>query len=213
MTLLRYRRGAPRLTIGALLVVLALGYLLNRGSAVSRLIRTTQSAPPVTSAPREPLPQESRVRRVIDGDTIVLESGQTVRYIGMDTPELRRRVDRKWVQDPEPFGEAAKAENERMVNGKTVRLEYDLDTYDRYGRLLAYVYVGDRMVNAALLEEGYAKLLTIPPNVKYVELFRRLSKESRRQQRGLWQEASGGSGQEHLVVDGHLEVKHVSQSP
>ncbi len=127
-----------------------------------------------------------RVSRVIDGDTIELEGGELVRYIGVDTPETRRRVGDQWVKDPEPFGHAATKANRKLVEGRRVRLEYDVQSHDRYGRLLAYVFVGDVMVNAKLLEEGYAQLLTIPPNVKYVEDFRRLAAEARAQRRGLW---------------------------
>lgn len=132
------------------------------------------------------LPQEAAVRRVIDGDTIELRDGRLVRYIGVDAPEVSRRVGEGWVEDPEPFGREAKDANRRWVEGRSVRLEYDAQTHDRYGRLLAYVFVDGRMVNAALLEEGYAQLLTIPPNVKYAEPFRRVVQEARAARRGLW---------------------------
>ena len=133
-----------------------------------------------------PLPQHALVRRVVDGDTIQLLDGRLVRYIGIDTPELRRREGSRWVMDPEPFALAATEANRRLVEGKTVRLEYDVQPRDRYGRLLAYVYVDERMVNAELLETGYAHLLTIPPDVRYAEEFRRLAAGARREHRGLW---------------------------
>ena len=126
------------------------------------------------------------VRRVIDGDTVELADGRLVRYLGIDTPEVRRRNGAQWVTDPQPFGREATEANRRLVEGKTVRLEYDVQTHDRYGRLLAYVYHEGQMVNAALLEEGYAHLLTIPPNVKYAEQFRALAQHARQAQRGLW---------------------------
>jgi len=131
-------------------------------------------------------PTKAVVRRAIDGDTIELMDGRLVRYVGIDTPEVRRRQGGDWVVDPEPFGQAATEENARLVTGKTIGLEYDVQTHDRYGRLLAYVYVDGQMVNAQLLEEGFAQLLTIPPNVKHVERFRRLEAEARRLRRGLW---------------------------
>jgi len=132
------------------------------------------------------LPQEAKVRRVIDGDTIELADRRLVRYIGIDAPEIRRREGERWVVAPQPYGWEAAEANRRFVNGKTVRLEYDVQTHDRYGRLLAYVYVNGQMVNAKLLEEGYAQLFTIPPNVKYAKLFRRLAQEARQHKRGLW---------------------------
>lgn len=136
-----------------------------------------------------PLPEEARVARVIDGDTIELSDGRLVRYIGVDTPEVRRRQGDAWVKDPEPFSQAATKANRRLVAGKTVRLEYDVQTHDSYGRLLAYVYVGEMMVNAELLRLGVAQLLTIPPNVKYAERFRALAQEAREARRGLWGQA------------------------
>jgi micrococcal nuclease len=150
------------------------------------------------------LPEEGRVKRVIDGDTIELADGRLVRYAGIDTPEVRRRArpgDRewrpgggeRWVVDPEPFGQAATDANAELVGGRRVRLEYDVQTHDRVGRLLAYVYVGDVMVNAELLSLGVARPLTIPPNVKYAERFRALADEARQARRGLW--AAGDPGQ------------------
>ena len=109
-----------------------------------------------------------------------------MRYLGIDTPEVRRRQNGRWVMDPEPFAQAATEANRRLVEGKRIRLEYDVRTHDRYGRWLAYVYVNGQMINATLLEQGYAQLLTIPPNVKYVEPFRQLAAKARQARRGLW---------------------------
>jgi micrococcal nuclease len=74
------------------------------------------------------------------------------------------------------------------VAGQTVRLEWDVERRDRYGRLLTYVYVGDLMVNAELVRQGYAQVATFPPNVKYQDLFLRLQREAREAKRGLWEE-------------------------
>ncbi len=126
------------------------------------------------------------MRRVIDGDTIELADGQLVRYIGLDAPEARRRVGERWVEDPEPMSREATALNRQSVEGKRARLEYDVQTHDRFGRLLAYVYVDEVMINAELLRAGFAQLLTIPPNVRHVGAFRALADEARRAQRGLW---------------------------
>jgi len=133
------------------------------------------------------LPQDVVVQRVIDGDTVRLTDGRLVRYIGIDTPELRRRVGERWVRDPEPFGEAAAEANRQFVEGQRVRLEYDVQTHDRFGRVLAYVYVGDRMINEELLRGGFAQPLTIPPDVKYADRFRAVAEEARRGGRGLWE--------------------------
>ena len=134
----------------------------------------------------ETLPNQAKVRRVIDGDTVELADGRLVRYIGVDTPEVRRRAGDRWVADPEPFGHEATEANAELVGNQTVRLEYDVQTHDRFGRLLAYVYVGEVMVNEALLRAGFAQPLTIPPNVKYAERFRAIAEEARMARRGLW---------------------------
>ncbi len=129
---------------------------------------------------------EAVVARVIDGDTMKLSDGRTVRYIGVDTPEVRRRRGGEWVREPEPYAVEATEANRRLVEGRAVRLEQDVQSHDRYGRLLVYVYVDDLFVNAELVRQGYAVPLTIPPNVKYAELFRELAREARQAQRGLW---------------------------
>ena len=137
-------------------------------------------------AQRTQLPHEAVVARVIDGDTIELASGQRVRYIGVDTPETHRRDGGRWVTVHEAYGKEAEAFNRELVEGKHVRLEYDVQPRDKYNRLLAYIYVGDTFVNAELLRQGYAHQLTIPPDVKYAEQFRALVREAREAQRGLW---------------------------
>jgi len=126
------------------------------------------------------------VRRAIDGDTIELTDGRLVRYLGIDAPEVRRRAGGTWVLDPEPMGLEATEANRRLVEGRRVRLEYDARSRDRFGRLLAYVYVGDTMANAELLRLGLARPLILPPNAKYEEHFRRLADEAQRQGRGMW---------------------------
>ena len=122
------------------------------------------------------------VERVIDGDTVVLAGGEKIRYIGVDTPELHH--PKKKVQ---PYAREAMEFNRRLVEGQKVRLEMDIEPKDKYGRTLAYVYLEDgRLVNAELLKEGYAQLLTIPPNVRYVDLFTGLQRQAREAKRGLW---------------------------
>ena len=124
------------------------------------------------------------VVRVVDGDTIHVRIGarvEKVRYIGVNTPEVHH--PRK---GEEPGGREAAEVNRRLVEGERVRLELDVQERDRYGRLLAYVWVGDVMVNAELVRLGYAQVMTIPPNVRYQEIFVKLQREAREAGRGLW---------------------------
>ena len=125
--------------------------------------------------------------RVVDGDTIKLVGGERVRYIGIDTPETVH--PRKPV---EPFGKEASKYNRALVERRRVRIEMDVRERDRYGRLLGYVYVHDAatgeelFVNAELLRAGYARVMTIPPDVRHAEEFLALEREAREQRRGLW---------------------------
>jgi micrococcal nuclease len=127
---------------------------------------------------------EGTVVRVVDGDTIhvrLADRVEKVRYIGVDSPEIHHPV-----KGEEPGGRAAATVNRGLVEGRHVRLELDVRTRDRWGRLLAYVWVGDTMINAELIRLGYAHVMTVPPNVRYQELFVKLQREAREAGRGLW---------------------------
>jgi micrococcal nuclease len=137
------------------------------------------------------------VKRVVDGDTLVLQNNQRVRLIGIDTPEVHQsnklfrdaQRSKKDIQTIISLGKKSSEFTRRLVEGKRVRLEFDVEKYDRYGRLLCYVYLMDgTFVNAKIVEEGYASLLTIPPNVKHAALFQSLYQQAREDNRGLWKE-------------------------
>lgn len=121
------------------------------------------------------------VVRVVDGDTLVVAGVGPVRLIGVDTPES---VDpRRPVQG---FGREAAAFTERLVAGRRVRLEYDWQRRDAYGRTLAYVFLPDgTFVNAEIVRQGYGFAYTRFP-FKYLDEFRRLEREAREHGRGLW---------------------------
>jgi micrococcal nuclease len=120
--------------------------------------------------------QESgRVQKVFDGDTVLLSDGRKVRYLGINTPE-----------QGEPFYLEAKRLNKSLVLGKDVRLEFDKKRKDKYGRILAYVYVGRQMVNARLIEDGLAHAFFIPPNQKHNALLLRLQASAKERKAGIW---------------------------
>jgi micrococcal nuclease len=119
------------------------------------------------------------VSRVVDGDTFYCTDGVRVRLIGIDAPERAQGGAAR---------EAASALRRRLPAGARVRLEQDVTPRDRYGRLLAYVWAGDSLVNEALLREGWAFLLTVPPNVKYVQRFEQAQQAARANRAGLWRE-------------------------
>ncbi len=126
------------------------------------------------------------VRTVIDGDTVILTNGKHLRYIGIDTPESRKKISGTWVFNPEPYAVVACELNKSMVEGKKVRLEFDKEPTDKYGRWLAYVFVNDKMINEELLRHGYATVYTIPPNVKYVNRFSVAEDTAKKKKMGLW---------------------------
>lgn len=102
------------------------------------------------------------VSHVIDGDTVVLDDGRHLRYIGIDTPELNIKSN-----DLNEKALEAKKENEKMVLGRQVVIEKDTSEFDKYGRTLCYVWVDGKMVNEELVKLGVATLMTISPNIKY----------------------------------------------
>ncbi len=125
-----------------------------------------------------------KVVRVVDGDTINVEINgkvESVRYIGIDTPET---VDpRKPVQC---FGVEASKKNKELVEGKMVRLEKDITDRDKYNRLLRYIWLDDVLINQELVEQGFAKSYSYPPDIKYQDKFVAAEKKAREDKLGLW---------------------------
>lgn len=135
----------------------------------------------------------AKVVRVVDGDTIKVKLGnrvETVRYIGVDTPET--------VAPGKPvecYGREASAFNHDLVDRREVELTFDRERRDRYGRLLAYVRLSkkpDHVANAELLRRGLAKPMAIPPNTARAREFKRLASNARRSGRGLWSACNAG---------------------
>ncbi|MFA6257360.1 MAG: thermonuclease family protein [Candidatus Paceibacterota bacterium] len=125
--------------------------------------------------------ETAKVARVVDGDTIELEGGEKVRYIGIDTPET---VDPR--KPAQCYGAEASAKNKELVLGKTVRLAKDVTDKDKYGRLLRYVYVGDVFVNLALVEGGYAFSYSYPPDIAHQSDFVAAEQSAQAKDAGLW---------------------------
>lgn len=126
------------------------------------------------------------VTKVIDGDTFWIDNGSgsfKVRFIGVDAPETRNS---RW-KEKGYYAQEAKEYVRTKTEHRWVRLEFDVQSADRYKRRLAYIYLEDgTFLNAALVAQGYAVVDTYPPNVKYVELFTELQKQARESKRGLW---------------------------
>ena len=161
--------------LAIILTVLQLFFNKNNPLPKNSLIPTDISA----TTPYEK--QKVKVVRIIDGDTIEIESKIKVRYIGVNTPELH---------DPkkpiECFGQAAADENKKLVEGKEIFIQKDISEVDKYKRLLRYVWVGGTFVNDYLVRQGFAQVSTFPPDVKYQQQFLEAQTEAKENNRGLW---------------------------
>ena len=142
------------------------------------VIEFNEVSPSPTSAVQGVQNEQVRVVKVIDGDTIELEGGMKVRYIGVDTPES--------TTQRECFGKESTQRNKDLVEGRIVRLEKDISETDRYGRILRYVFIEGVSVNEKLVREGYAQSSAYPPDVKYQDKFDDAEREAREERRGLW---------------------------
>ena len=125
--------------------------------------------------------EKALVVSVIDGDTIELQDGSRVRYLGIDTPETG-----------EPFADEATAKNQELVEGKIVDLQRGKRDKDEYGRLLRYVYVDGIFVNAELVAQGYATAYIFDPDERYSQVIVQLEQYAKLRERGLWAISEGG---------------------
>lgn len=128
------------------------------------------------------------IKRISDGDTVVIQDGSDnqykIRFIGIDAPESRNVGNRKQVQ---VFGSEAKNHLKKLLFNKKIRLEFDVQKIDRYGRTLAYVYLENGVfLNQYLVQKGYARMATFPPNIKYVDIFRKSEEKARKNKLGMW---------------------------
>ena len=126
------------------------------------------------------------VERVVDGDTLVLAGGERVRLIGVDTPETKHPT-----KPVEPFGPEASAFTKKAVEGQAVTLKFDREKYDRYQRLLAYVYRDDWCLNEELIRNGLSECVTkYPFDSSMKEKFRQAEDQARRERRGIWSQST-----------------------
>ena len=153
------------------------------------------------------------VKWVSDGDTIVLSDGRHVRYIGINAPEIAHDNHKA-----EAFGYAAKKYNQTLLRSKKVRLEFDKEKYDRYGRLLAYIFLLDgTFINKEMIEKGYAYALPLKPNVKYERMLLQTQRDAMSAKQGMWRnwndkEGEGYVGSERDRKSTRLNSSHIPLS-
>ena len=131
-----------------------------------------------------------KISKFVDGDTFWVadgsKKGMKIRLIGVDAPESRKVFNKP----EEPFGKEASKHIKEILRDSLVVLKYDVDSLDRYGRTLAYAYLPDStFINAQMMMDGYATVMTVPPNVKYADLFLKLQREARENNKGLWRDS------------------------
>lgn len=146
-------------------------------SQIETLPSPSLTAKPANIVLPSPVEGKYKVNRVLDGDTIEIETGERVRYLGIDAPE-----------NNESMGITAKEFNEKMVLGKEVQLELDKTKIDNYGRVLAYVWIDKKMVNEELLKEGLAKVEIIKgeSKLKYNDRLNAAQTFGEEHHNGLW---------------------------
>jgi micrococcal nuclease len=133
--------------------------------------------------------KEYVVTKVIDGDTVMLDSGEIVRYLGIDAPPIKKSEG-----GPQFYAREAARQNKSLVLLKKVRLEFDVNKKDAEGRLLAYVYVKDTFVNGELVRLGCARAAVKPPDLRYRDLLLKYQKDASKRCAGLWQEDKQETG-------------------
>lgn len=164
------RAGTARVRATSSLALLA---LLGAAPACAQLPAATYAGPSAPVRPTEPC----IVTRIVDGDTIHCSGLGSVRFIGMDTPERN--------QGP-AYADATRALGALFAVGDTIQIEPDVEPQDRYQRALRHIWRRGELVNWWMVRDGWAVLLTIPPNVQYAESLVEAQRLARTERRGLW---------------------------
>jgi micrococcal nuclease len=177
---------AKRLILGLLVIIMLTSVLFSGCIEEKGEELNASPQPELTPSPAPLAPAEQRcsasVTEVTDGDTIELASGERVRLLGINAPEIGQ-----------PYYEEARTRLRELIEGKTVTLEKDVEDKDRYGRLLRYVYSDDTFVNLVMIREGYASAYIILPNTKYSIDFEAAEEEAKNAERGLWRSSKESS--------------------
>lgn len=158
----------------ALLIALA---SVVAGTKYEKEIKTILNQPTVNQSQIKVLPKEGTVERVIDGDTVVLKDGTTIRYVGITTPERN-----------EPFWQEATDENKKLVINKKVKLEYDAYTSDKFGRVLAYIIIDNKNISIELARLGLAKVVIMEKRRDFIyqDQLLKAQNEAKNKKLGIW---------------------------
>ena len=176
----------PLIVIGVLLLQEQVGFTIQSNEPFEKIAQETTSVQEVNPDMFEKV----FVKKVVDGDTLILDSDQRVRFIGVDTPETVH--PKKSMQC---YGREASNKTKALLSDKWIYLEKDVSETDRYARLLRYIYLPDPnnpkeaiFINEYLIEYGYGTVITYPPDVKYHDKFVDAQRIAQKEERGLWGE-------------------------
>jgi len=147
------------------------------GTKYEQQVKDVLEQPNISTTTVQNLPTKEKVKRVIDGDTIELANGQIVRYVGVNAPN-----------SGEPYEEEAMEANQKLVQGKTIMLEYDAYTSDRFGRVLAYPFLDGKNVVIELARMGLVKVTIYEDRMKlkYQDELLKAQEEAKKKKRGIW---------------------------
>ncbi|WP_455201332.1 thermonuclease family protein [Kaarinaea lacus] len=173
-----------RKTINSLLVPLTPGYVLLTLFVVFLSLEVSAEVCDLRKSASQGNTQRVNIKKVIDGDTVRLKDGRLVRFIGINTPEIDHETG-----NSEPFAEKAREYLQTLIDVQrgSILLQYDSEREDRHGRQLAHVFTLDgKNIQANMIEEGLGVWITVPPNLRYLECYRRHERNARQKSVGVW---------------------------
>ena len=188
---LKTKQKRQLLEISIFIVIIVIGLIfgvITKDDILAAFTAENSNTTTNTTTDKEDISNKTfKVLKVVDGDTIQIDYNgkkEKVRMIGIDTPESVHPDETRNNEN----GKIASEYTKKLLTDKEVTLELDVQERDKYGRILAYVYLNGKMINKKLLEDGYAQVATFPPNVKYVKEFTKIQEKAKEAEKGLWAE-------------------------
>lgn len=185
---IRMNNNSPLAVLIIGISLLALVVLGSRPDLQNNLTKVLNLDPKIVEKNSTKGVEKVKVSRVIDGDTVELTDGRTVRYLNMDTPETK-----KPGTPVQCFGLEASSFNKKLVDGQEIEIKPDKENEDRYGRILRFIFLKgsnsqkiEESLNAKMVNEGYARSMIIKPNTTYQNIFKDLEKEAKNKKLGIW---------------------------
>lgn len=126
------------------------------------------------------------IESIIDGDTVQTQTHRVIRLIGINAPEIHKRIQGKWIYQPEAYAEQSKLFLSQLIQFKTIQLEYGRQSKDKFNRYLGYLWVNNQLVEKEILKEGLATLFLKEPNIKYADTLILSQRDAIQKHKGIW---------------------------